>query len=102
MAIALCVYLFPNLFVLVLPPHIPCEVGELIVVLPQLFSVVLETIQILLSFETIYQRVMSAEYFYRNFPFIYVTYLVYLQDIDHGFMCKPDFSLLGKDQSNLI
>lgn len=71
-------------------------------VLPQLFSVVLETIQILLSFETIYQQVMSAEYFYWNFPFIYLTYLVYLQDIDHGFMCKLDFSLLGKDQPNLI
>lgn len=95
-------YLFPNLFVLVLPPHISCEVGKLIVVLPQLFSVVLETIQILLSFETIYQRAMSAEYFYWNFPFIYLTYLVYLQDIDHGFMCKLDFSLLGKDQPNLI
>ena len=95
-------YLFPNLFVLVLPPHISCELGELIVVLPQLFSVALETIQILLSFETIYQRVMSAEYFYGNVPFIYLTYLVYLQDIDHGFMCKPDFLLLSKDQPNLI
>ncbi len=35
---------------LVLPHHISCELGKQTVVLPQWFSVVLETIQILLSF----------------------------------------------------
>ena len=35
---------------------------------------------------------------------IYLCWLtfVYLQDIYHGLMCKPDFLLLGKDHPNLI
>jgi len=36
-----------------------------------------------------------------EFSIYCLTYVVYLQDIYHGFMCKPDFSLLGK-QPNLI
>ena len=51
----LFVYFFPDCFVLALPCYISCELGELTVVLPQLFSAVLETIQILLSFGMKYQ-----------------------------------------------
>jgi hypothetical protein len=42
------------------------------------------------------------------FPFIYVDLWVIivplssLQDNCHGLMCKPEFSLLGKDHPNLI
>ncbi len=63
---SLCV-LFSKWLCLVLPCYISCELGELTVVLPQLFSAVLEAIQILLSFGTKYQQVMSAEYNFLDF-----------------------------------
>ena len=72
----------------------------LIVVLPLLFSVVPETIQILLSVGTIHKRVMSATYFMGLFIWLFCLTCVELQDNYQVLTFKPDFSLLSKDQPN--
>ena len=83
--IALCVYFFPNCFVLVLPFYISCELGELTVVLPQC--------SLLYWKPSRYCWVLGRSIsewclqIFLKFPFIIWLTFVYLQDIYHGFIC---------------
>lgn len=84
-----------------------CERGEQIVCLAPMILCCTGTTQILLSLETVYQQVMSAQcsmdfsICLSWFVGIHCTSAI-LQYMYHGLMCKPDFSLLGEYQPNLI